>query len=66
MTRTPYLSDVSDAQWNGIASLFPAPAAPGRPRLHSPREIFNAIVSLLRSGWAWRLLPHDLPAWKTV
>jgi putative transposase len=66
MTRTPYLTDLNDAEWDSIASLFPAPAAHGRPRLHSPREIFNAIVYLLRSGCAWRLLPHDLPPWKTV
>lgn len=66
MKRTSYLTDLSDAEWDGIASLFPAPATHGRPRLHSPREIFTAIVSLLRSGCAWRLLPHDLPPWKTV
>ena len=66
MTRTLYLTDVSDAEWDRIAALFPAPAAHGRPRLHSPREIFNAILDLLRSGCAWRLLPHDLPPWKTV
>ena len=66
MTRTPYLTDLSDAEWKRIASLFPAPAAHGRPRLHSPHDIFNAILYLLRSGCAWRLLPHDLPPWKTV
>ncbi len=66
MTRTYYLTDLSDAEWGSIASLFPAPATHGRPRLHSPREIFNAILYLLRSGCAWRLLPHDLPPWKTV
>ncbi len=66
MSRTPYLTDLSDAEWDCTASLFPAPRAHGRPRLHSPREILNAIFSLLRSGCAWRLLPHDLPPWKTV
>lgn len=66
MTRTLYLTDVSDAEWDCIASLFPAPAAHGRPGLHSPREIVTAILYLLRSGCAWRLLPHDLPPWKTV
>jgi transposase len=30
------------------------------------REILNAIFYVLRSGCAWRLLPHDLPPWKTV
>ena len=66
MNRTPYLTDLSDAEWDGIARLFPTPVTRGRPRLYSPREIFNAIVYLLRSGCAWRLLPHDLPPWKTV
>jgi putative transposase len=32
----------------------------------SLREIIDAILYLLRSGCAWRLLPHDLPPWKTV
>jgi len=66
MIRTQYLTDLSDEEWNCIASLFPAPCTHGRPRLHSPREILNAILYLLRSGCAWRLLPHDLPPWKTV
>ena len=66
MNRTHYLTDLRDAEWDCIASLFPAPARHGRPRLHSSREILNAILYVLRSGCAWRLLPHDLPPWKTV
>jgi putative transposase len=30
------------------------------------REILDAIFYILRSGCAWRLLPHDLPPWKTI
>ena len=30
------------------------------------REVINAILSVLRAGCAWRLLPHDFPAWQTV
>jgi putative transposase len=30
------------------------------------REVFNAIFYVLRAGCAWRLLPHDFPAWQTV
>ena len=38
-----------------------------RPRIHSPREILNAIFFyVLRSGCQWRLLPHDFPRWPTV
>jgi putative transposase len=34
--------------------------------LHHGVEILNAIFYLLRGGCAWRLLPRDLPPWKTV
>jgi putative transposase len=30
------------------------------------RELVNAMLYWLRAGCAWRLLPHDLPPWKTV
>jgi putative transposase len=30
------------------------------------REVLNAIFYVLRSGCAWRMLPHDYPPWKTV
>jgi putative transposase len=30
------------------------------------REILNAIFYIVRSGCAWRLLPHDFTPWKTV
>jgi putative transposase len=36
------------------------------PPPHSLREILNAIFYVVRSGCAWRLLPHDFPPWKTV
>jgi putative transposase len=35
-------------------------------RLHSLREILDAIFYVVRSGCAWRLMPHDFPPWKTV
>jgi putative transposase len=34
--------------------------------VHTPREILDAIFYIVRSGCAWRLLPHDFPPWKTV
>jgi putative transposase len=30
------------------------------------REILNAIFYIVRSGCAWRLLPHEFPPWKTI
>jgi putative transposase len=38
----------------------------GRPRVHTLREILNAIFYIVRSGCTWRLLPHEFPPWKTV
>jgi putative transposase len=64
--RNAYQSDLSDAEWSCLEPHFPAPEATGRPRLHSPRGILDAIFYVLRSGCAWRLLPHDFPPWKTV
>jgi transposase len=59
--RRAYQSDLSDAEWSCLKTHLPAPEANGRPRLHSPREITDAIFYILKSGCAWRLLPHDFP-----
>jgi len=64
--RKAYQSDLSDAEWSCLEYYLPAPKADGRPRLHSLREILDAIFYVLKSGCAWRLLPHDFPPWKTV
>jgi len=63
--RRAYQTDLSDAEWSCIEPHLPTPRAPGRPRLHTLREVLDAIFYILRSGWAWRLLPNDFPPWKT-
>ena len=65
-TRKPYPTDLSDAEWAYLEGHLPAPERNGRPRLHNLREILDAVSYILRSGCAWRLLPHDFPPWKTV
>jgi putative transposase len=64
--RKAYQSDLSDAEWSCLESHLPLPNATGRPKLHSTREIINAIFYIVRGGCAWRLLPNDFPPWKTV
>jgi putative transposase len=64
--RKAYQSDISDAEWGCLEPHLPASKTYGRPRLHSPREILDAILYVLKSGCAWRLLPHDFPPWRTV
>jgi putative transposase len=64
--RQAYPTDLNDTEWSKIAPYFPETPATGRPRQHAWRELLNAIFYMVRSGEAWRLLPHDLPPWKTV
>jgi len=64
--RQPYPSDLTDAQWELIAPLLPPARTPGRPRTTDLREVLNAILYVTRTGCAWRMLPHDFPAWNTV
>jgi putative transposase len=65
--RKAYPTDLSDVEWQIIEPLLPKPKTRrGRPRKHTYRETLNAIFYVLRSGCAWRMLPHDFPAWQTV
>ena len=64
--RKPYDSDLTDAQWSILEPMLPPPKRRDRPRKIDLREVVNAIICALRSGCAWRLLPHDLPPWQTV
>jgi putative transposase len=65
--RVAYPSDLSDEEWEIIRPYIPTPLTNrGKKRVHCYRELLNAIFYLLRSGCAWRLLPHDFPPWKTV
>src|SRR3954447_1633879 len=66
-TRQRYPSDLTDLQWDNIEHLFPqARGQIGRPRSYPLREIVNATLYLAKGGCSWRMLPHDLPPWKTV
>lgn len=65
-SRQAYPTDLNDNEKRIIAPLLPKPSRRGRPRKHCWFEILNAIFYVVRGGGAWRLLPHDLPPWKTV
>jgi transposase len=66
MPRKAYPTDLNEKEWAVIEPYVPKPKTGGRPAEHSRREIIDAIAYVLRSGCAWRLLPHDLPPWSTV
>ena len=65
--RQSYPTDLTDAEWTLLAPLLPVPrsgAKGGRPP-EDRRELVNGIRYMVRSGCAWRLMPHDLPKWGT-
>ena len=49
-----------------LEPLLPPPKPGGRPVKYPRREVVNAIRYVLRAGCAWRMLPHDLPPWRTA
>jgi len=66
MSRKAYPTDLTDQEWEGLQPHLPPPKRRGKKRTVALREILDAIFYLLRSGCAWRMLPHDLPSWQTV
>ena len=62
----PYPSDLTHDQWRRLQPWLPAPKTRGRPRSVALREVVDAMRYVLRTGCAWRSLPHDFPCWQTV
>lgn len=61
-----YPTDLTDEQWARLQPLLPPPAATGRPRKYPLREIVNGMLYVLRGGISWRMMPPDLPGWRSV
>jgi len=61
-----YPTHLNDTQWLKIRPYLPAKAQTARSREHGWRISLNSIFYVLQSGCSWRMLPSDLPSWKTV
>ena len=57
-----YPTDINDSQWKFIKGILNTQ----RKRKHSLRDIFNAILYMLKTGCQWRMLPRDFPKWELV
>src|SRR5689334_12410666 len=66
MSRKAYPSDVSDLEWEFVASYLTLMDEEAPQRDHSLREVFNGLRWIIRAGAPWRLMPNDLPPWHTV
>jgi putative transposase len=65
-TRPRYPSDLTDKQWAILEPLIPPAKEGGKARTVDMREVMNGIFYILAGGIGWRMMPHDLPNWKTV
>jgi transposase len=66
MPRKPYPSDVSDEEWDFVASYLTLMTEDAPQREHDLREVFNGMRYVVRGGQAWRMMPNDLPPWSVV
>ena len=62
----PYATCLTDAEWVVVGTMLPCPAATGRPWRWPMRSVLDGILYVLRTGCAWRHLPHEFPPWSTV
>lgn len=63
--RCAYPSDLNDAEWNLLDPLLPPARRDVRPRKYDRRELINGMLYALRGGVPWRMMPHDLPPWRS-
>jgi transposase len=64
--RKPYPSDVSDEEWTFLAPYLALVRQDAPQRHYDLREVFNGLRWIVRTGSAWRYMPHDLPPWEAV
>ena len=62
--QEPYPSTLTDKEWKLIDPWLPARSKLGRPPRYARRAILDAIFYVVRSGCAWRMLPHEFPHWR--
>ena len=61
-TRKSYPTDLTDREWEQLVNKLSLKRTPPERM----REYIDAILYILHSGCAWRMLPHDFPSWSTV
>ena len=60
-----YPSDISRAQFSRIVSMLESARKKTKPRTVDLYDVFCGVLYLLKSGCQWRMLPKDLPKWRT-
>ena len=66
MKRKPFPSDISPEKFAQIEPLLRSVRRSTKPITQDLREVFCAVLYLLRTGCQWRYLPPEFPKWSTV
>jgi transposase len=61
-----YPSDASDAEWEFVRPYLCLLPEDAGQRVHSLRDVFDALRWMVRGGSPWRYLPKDFPPWQMV
>jgi putative transposase len=59
--RKAYQTDISDAEWSFLEPHPPVPKTTGWPKMHSTREVLNAIFYIVRGGLRLAAVATRLP-----
>ena len=64
---TGYPTDLTDDQWALVEPFLPPSIPAGARRTADFRSVVNSLLSLVKAGCQWRMLPRDLGTpWPTV
>ncbi|WP_165396339.1 IS5 family transposase [Streptomyces sp. F001] len=58
--------DLTNAQWAKLEPLLPVGKKPGRPPVHTKRQLIDGIRWRTRAGAPWRDVPERYGPWETV
>lgn len=58
--------DLTDAQWDTLVGVLPAPPRRGRPRKWALRQLIDGIRFRVRVGCPWRDVPDRYGPWERV
>jgi transposase len=64
--RKRYQSNVSREQFERVRRLLERVRKRTKLRTVDLKEVFNAVLYLLKTGCQWRMLPFGFPKWRTV
>ena len=60
-----YPSDISRVQFVRILPMLESARKKTKPRTVDLYDVFCGVLYVLKSGCQWRMVPKDLPKWRT-